>query len=288
MRRKMIFKKLGGLVLLFSFLSVNASADIVANKVTQDLSRRPQPQDPLWTNVAEVPVMLLAQPIAIPRPATTNTSSIKVQAVHDGKWITFRLRWKDPEKSEAGRLGLFSDAVAIEFPVKDNKSPPPVFMGAKDNPVHVFHWRAQYQADKERGKPEMKDLYPNMSTDMYPMEFKDYGNLKNLTDAQREIFSHGKAAGNPQSYAKQGVDEIYAEGFSTSAVIQQTQSEGVGEWKDGEWTVVITRALIREGGSVLKVGEGSFLGFAVWQGGQDEVGSRKCVTMSWTPLQIKE
>ena len=134
----------------------------------------------------------------------------------------------------------------------------------------------------------MKDLYPNMSTDMYPLEFKDYGSLKNLTDEQREVFSYGQAAGNPQSYAKRGVDEIYAEGFSTSVVIQQTQSEGSGEWKDGEWSVVISRALSREGGSVLKVGEGSFLGFAVWDGGQDEVGSRKCVTRSWTPLQLKE
>ncbi len=292
MKRETIWKRVNRPMILLSLLAVNASpnagADLIARKVTQDLSKLPTPRDALWKTATEESVMLMAQPMIAPRPDTTHTSSVKVQTIHDGKWIAFRLRWKDTEKSEAGRLGLFSDAVAIEFPVKDNKTPPPIFMGAKDDPVHLFHWRAQYQADHERGKPEMKDLYPNMSTDMYPLEFKDYGSLKGFTDAQREVYSHGRAAGNPQSYAKRGVDEMVSEGYSTSSVIQHTQSEGAGEWKDGEWAVVISRALSREGGSVLKVGEASFLGFAVWQGGHTEVGSRKCVTMTWTPLQIKE
>lgn len=273
-----------GLVLL----STSALADIIAKKVPGDLSKLPAPYATLWDQAAEETVSLMAQPVAIPRPKTTSTASLTVQAVHDGKWIAFRLRWKDPEKSEGGRLGEFSDAVAIQFPVKDNKAPPPIMMGGKDNPVHMFHWRAQYQVDKERGKPEMKDLYPNMEPDIYPMEFKDYGELKRPTDAMRDVFSPGRAAGNPQSFPKRGIDEIFAEGFGGSAVIQQTESEAGGQWNDGQWTVVITRAMTRDGGSILRSAEGSFMGFAVWQGGQDEVGSRKCVTMRWTPLKIME
>lgn len=264
-----------------------ASAEIVAKAVRGDLSQ-PDPKAAWWANAAVEKVTLMAQPMAIPRPAVTTTGEIAVQAVHDGKWLSVRLTWADPDKSEAGHLGEFSDGVAVQFPVKSNDAPPPVFMGGKDNPVHIFHWRAQYQRDKERGKPTMKDLYPNMSVDAYPMEFKDMGKLGVLSDEAREQFSPGVAEGNPQSYAKTGVDEVVAEGFSTSSV--QGNGHGTsaaqGHWADGKWSVVITRELTREGGSVLTAGGKTFVGFAVWQGGKDEVGSRKSVTMAWTPLKI--
>jgi hypothetical protein len=206
--------------------------------------------------------------------------------VHDGKWIAFRFKWPAKSKAEAGRLGEYSDAVAIMFPIRDNAVPPPVFMGATNNPVHIFHWRAQYQRDLDRGKPEMKDLYPNMNPDMYPMEFKDPEANKGVSPEARETFSTGRAAGNPQSFPKHGVDEIVAEGFSTSAVIENTESTAHAEWKNGEWTVVIARALKREHGSMLDAGGSTFAAFAVWQGGEAEVGSRKSVTMTWTPVRL--
>lgn len=261
------------------------AAEIIARSVQDDLSKLAIPEK-AWSSAKEETVSLMAQPMAIPRPQTTTTSAIRVRAIHNGKWIAFRLSWEDSEISEAGKLGEFSDAVAIQFPIKDNQSPPPIFMGAKDNPVHIFHWRAQYQRDKEKGMRSMKELYPNMNPDMYPMEFKDEGHLTGLTDEKREVFSHGRAAGNPQSYAKKGIDEIFAEGFGTSSVIQNIEAIAHGDWKDGKWDVVICRPLKRENGSQLEAGKGSFVGFAIWQGGKDEVGARKSVTMSWTPLTL--
>lgn len=272
--------------LLACALASPAQAEIVAKAVRGDVAK-PDPAAPYWVNAPVENVSLMAQPMAIPRPATTQTPELRVQAVHDDKWLAVRLTWKDKEISEAGRLAEFSDAVAMQFPVKSNEAPPPIFMGAKDNPVHIFHWRAQYQRDKLKGKPEMKDLYPNLSVDIYPMEFKDPGSLGTSADGGREQFSPGRAEGNPQSYAKNGVDEIMAEGFSTSSVQEGHGSNALGAWQDGEWSVVIVRELNREGGSVLTVGGKSFMGFAVWQGGESEVGSRKCVTMAWTPLVVE-
>jgi len=261
------------------------AAEITSERVGSDLSKSAF-DNSLWGKVHEETVSLMAQPIALPRPKTTETSTLRVQSINDGSWIAFRLRWADTEKSEAGRLGKFSDAVAMQFPVKEGP-PPPIMMGAKDNPVHIFHWRAQYQKDHEQGKPEMTDLYPNMNPDMYPMEFKDSGNVQGLTNEKREVYSHGKAAGNPQSYQKaSAVDEIYAEGFGSSSVIENNQSIGHAFWKDGEWSVIVARPLKRENGSVLVPGKDGYIAFAVWQGGKNEVGSRKCVTMSWVPLKI--
>jgi len=270
--------------LFVSSLAV-AQTPINAALVKADIAA-PDPTAAFWKEAPSTVVSLMAQPMVTPRPESTLTNEVKVQAVHDGKNIAFRLTWKDAEPSEAGPLGTFSDAAAIQFPVKAGDTPPPVMMGAKDNPVHIFHWRAQYQRDAERGKPTMKDLYPNLNVDMYPMEFADMGNLTKKGDAEREQYSPGRSAGNPQAYAKSGVDEIVAEGFSTSSVQAGRGGQGKAIWKDGEWSLVITRPLSSEGGSMLTPGASSFVAFAVWQGGAGEVGSRKCVTMMWTPLTL--
>jgi len=258
-----------------------AITELVANHVTATIS----PGDPnaaYWHDIVPGIVTLMAQPIIAPRPETTTTDAIHVQAVNDGASIAFRLRWKDPEKSEAGRLGEFSDAVALEFPVATDHLPP-VMMGAKDDPVHLFHWRAQYQHDAEVGKPDIPTLYPNASIDMYPMDFKD---APGGSADDKQSFNPGMAVGNPQSYSKTGLDEIIAEGFSTSSVEAGHGGTAKGEWKDGYWTVVITRPLVIDGGSSITPTGSNALAFAVWQGGLGEVASRKCITMAWLPLEV--
>lgn len=263
-----------------------AQAPLTIAAVKADLGK-PDPDAAVWkTAPAPLTVSLMAQPMITPRPETTTTAEVKVQAVHDGKTVAFLLTWKDTELSEAGPLGKFSDGAAIQFPLKPGDTPPPVMMGAKDLPVHIFHWRAQYQRDAERGKPTPRDLYPNLNVDMYPMEFKDMGNLSAKGDAERDQYSPGRAIGNPQAYAKSGVDEIIAEGFSTSSVQEGHGSAAKALWANGEWRLVITRPLASEGGSTLQAGGKSFVAFAIWQGGAGEVGSRKCLTMMWTPVEI--
>lgn len=256
--------------------------ELVARRVDVDLST-PDPGAGYWSGVPAGVVTLMAQPMVTPRPETTTTEALSVQAVNDGTRIAFRLSWKDSESSQAGHLGEFSDAAALEFPTRGG-DPPAVMMGEKGNPVHLFHWRAQYQRDADSGKPTMKDLYPNMSVDMYPMDFKE---AKGGTQEDKEKFNPGVVVGNPQSYAKQGVDEIVAEGFSTSAVQEGHGSAARGVWSNGEWSLVIVRQLVVEGGSSLRAGEPSSIAFAVWQGGKGEVGSRKSVAMSWTPLVVQ-
>lgn len=282
--KKIIF--LSGLI--FLFVSAIMAEDYSVKKVSADLSKKPEINAEYWKDVKEIQINLMGQMIVKPKPEKTETEKINVKIVHDGKYISFRLRWSDKEKSEAGKLGEFSDAVALEFPVKDNANPPPIFMGMKDNPVHLFHWRAQYQYDEENGKKTIKDIYPNLSYDIYPLDYADTGTIKNITDAKKEVFSPGVAAGNPQSYPKKAVDEIMAEGFGTSGVRKDHDSIAHGEWKDGEWIVIISRALNRPDGSVLEVGKGSSLGVAVWQGGAGEVGARKSLTMTWTPFKIED
>jgi DMSO reductase family type II enzyme heme b subunit len=109
--------------------------------------------------------------------------------------------------------------------------------------------------------------------------------VQGLDEKKREVYSPGKAEGNPQSLAKtSAVDEILAEGFSTSAVVENKGSIGRGVWANGEWSVVISRRMNNENGSVLDPKKASAVAFAVWQGAKQEVGARKCLTLSWVPL----
>lgn len=258
-------------------------APLVIPAVDADLSE-PNPDAPFWAGVPVRRFDLVAQPMFRPRPKETTTSVLEVQAVHDDLHWAFRLRWADPERSEAGRLGEYSDGAAIQVPMRPAEIPPPIFMGSAEAPVHILHWRAQYQRDNEVGKPTMKDLYPNMSVDMYPMEYHDPGSAA-PSMASREQYSPGVAVGNPQSFPKTSVDEIYAEGFSTSSV-QESVAVGHGDWQDGFWTLVIVRPLRREGASSFGPGDKTFAAFAVWQGGSGEVGARKSLTMRWTPVEL--
>lgn len=257
--------------------------EVVVYTVNDDLSAA-DPQAPYWRDVREGMVTLTAQPWVKPRPETTTTERIFVKAVTNGKRMAFRLRWSDTERSEAGRLGEHSDAMALQFPVKLDPLPS-VAMGAKGMPVHIFHWRAQYQRDRDEGKPMMKDIYPNVAIDMYPMDFRE---APGGTAADKESFSPGRAAGNPQSYEKTGVDEVIAEGFATSSVqAGHSGTIGHGEWKDGEWTLVVVRPLAIDGGSTLEPKGKGFVAFAAWQGGMGEVASRKSLTMSWIPVVLR-
>lgn len=246
-----------------------------------DLSR-PDPNAPFWSEVPSGTVPMTAQAMVAPRSESTTTEKVIVQAVHDQAHLAFRLRWKDAEPSEAGRLGEYSDAFALEFPVGDPL--PPVMMGAKGMPVYLLHWRAQYQRDAERGKPDIQDLYPNASVDMYQ---HDYRGVPGSAPLQAERYSPAKAVGNPQSYRKSSVDEIVAEGFGTSSVQEPSGASARGVWKQGEWTLVIVRPLDVEGRGGLSTGKQSNVAFAAWQGGSAEVASRKSITMQWTPLTIQ-
>ena len=271
---------------LITLINSSPALAIDVAYVDKDLSQNPITAA-AFTNAVEEKLALMAQPMAIPRPKETKTSELKVRAVHNGSWIAFQLNWLAKEKSEAGKLGTFSDAVAVQFPVLDNKAPPPIFMGVQGNPVHIYHWRAQYQKDRDQGMRSMKDIYPHMHVDNYPLEFSDKVQLNGLNDANREVFVTGLAAGNAQSFQKvKGFDEIIAEGFGSSSVIDNTEGLADGSWVNGEWSVVIARPLKRLKGSVLEAGASSFTAFAVWQGSEGEVGSRKSVTMNWVPIKL--
>lgn len=272
------------------FLSTVSFAQINVKKVTTDLSQDYQ-SVAVWQNAdKEFSVSLMAQPMVTPKPKQTSVANIFVTALHDGKNLALRLRWSDPQVNDSDKLKSYSDAVAVQFPINDNLQPPAVIMGHQGNPVHIFHWRYQYQMDVKQGsKREIQQIYPNMTVDMYPQDYKFTGNIPKASQEQKDAFLGGTAAGNPKSYYKpQGIDELMAEGFSTTVTRPNPQASALGVWENNEWKVYILRPLKYQDGSSLQEGGKSHVAFAVWQGENEEVGSMKSLTMAWTPLLLME
>lgn len=273
------------LSLLTLFGTVSTWA-IDSAKVDADLGT-PDALADYWQKATPATVTLMAQPMITPRPATTTTANVEVRSVHNGATFSVRISWDDKDINKGIGLAQYSDAVAMQIPMKQDGPPPPVFMGMTGNPVYIYHWRYQYQLDVEQGKPTIQMIYPNAKIDIYPLDIPDWGNLKPADQEAKDNYNPAVAVGNPQSYPKTGIDEIIAEGYQTSSVTAGKSTHGHGVWKDGKWHVVLSRPFKAESGPAIDPAKDLNLAFAVWKGNEGEVGSRKSVTMMWTPLKFK-
>ena len=157
--------------------------------------------------------------------------AVRLSAVHNKKFIAFRLEWNDPiEDREISDSDQFTDAVAIMLPSVANA--PLLLMGAEKAPVNALYWRAD----------------------------------------------EGKAGRN-----------IVSTGFGRTRTVDRDNVACVDRWKDGMWTVIITRPLTMftpEPVAQLKLGDSMPYGVAVWAGSNQERAGIKSFTLSKEDLRI--
>ncbi len=131
---------------------------LTAHRVTGSIGT--DPNGPLWAKASalEIPLMALWQ-------GAEAAESVTVKAIHNRKEIALLLEWDDPEP--AGRFTKhqdYSDGAAIMFPLIPEE---PLFtMGAKGEPVNIWHWRMDRQLDMSKFQ-DMEDAYPRMVADEY-------------------------------------------------------------------------------------------------------------------------
>ena len=130
-----------------------------------------------------------------------------------------------------------------------------------------------------------------------------------FTDAAAVLFPvNGNAAlGNMGSsqlpvnawYWRSDLEEpfsVTAQGIGTTTRTQDPELAAQGAYGDGGWNVVIRRRLVHaadassshsRGYVNLVAGASELVGFAVWQGADQERGGLKAVTLDWEPLEIE-
>ncbi len=110
------------------------------------------PRDRRWRTAPPTEILLVGQVIRKPRLFTPSIDSITIRSLHNGREIGFLLEWDDPTKSVLKpEEGIFSDAAAIQFPVKlpDGPERPYFLRGDPMNPVNIWRWRADAGSVRE-------------------------------------------------------------------------------------------------------------------------------------------
>jgi hypothetical protein len=262
------------------FTSYRVNLDVSKVKLSDDVWQKSKPyRQPLQRQFLEVP-----------KPAEVGVKEALVQSVNDGRYIAFRLAWKDATKDDSIKIMNFSDGAAIQFPVR-KEAFPEFFMGEKDKPVHILYWRAWRSKDKKDGFQTTKTAYPNMTSDIYNFDYSIKGIGTEKTQAEKDIFIAGRAAKNPLSFPrKELIAELSSVGSGTLASMNVENTSGHANWENGEWTVIFRRPLtVNDPESVqFKTGEKMPIAFAIWEGSRREAGGRKAVSPAWAEVEVEK
>jgi hypothetical protein len=274
---------IGVLVAVAMTLSFNGSAlaqqvPTVSAAYVQQVSS--DPFDPSWSTAPLATIPLTPQILALPRLQTVSISTVYVRAVNDGQRIGFRLDWADPTRDAHALIpNQFRDSAAVM--VASAQGVPNICMGSPGQVTNLWHWKADWQEDLDRGYQEVVDAYPNFFKDYYPFvtgspPFRLPADF-NSPDAKRYLI--GQSAGNPLSQPNRvsPVEEMLSTGFGTATHRADQTVEGQGVWADGRWQVTFVRPLATAGAEAVAL-DGLTqvpVAFAVWNGANAEVGARK-------------
>ncbi len=241
-----------------------------------------------WQAIPYTDVPVQPQMVTMPTLQKASIESLRVQVAHDGSKLAVRIEWPDAVPDGNVDTGRFTDAVAVEFP---QKADAPVTMGGHGAPVHILHWKAIWQKDIDVHYQDVQDLHPNFWSDLYwftegghpqkiPEAFKNPDSLKWLVAVQ---------AGNPMAVLQRTApaEELGAIGWGTLTHQPNSATTARGLWAAGKWAVVFVRPLKTDdpADAQLTPGQATKLAFAVWDGGNGQVGGRKHWSV-WSDVEV--
>jgi mono/diheme cytochrome c family protein len=213
---------------------------------------------------------------------------LRVQALHDGERLALRVSWDDPTRDELvlGQQG-FTDGLAAQF---SRAADPPFFgMGAADEPVLIWHWKAAWELDARRGAPTLQDAHPGLPT----------GPLDAPGTPVDDVFRTAAAVGNALAPGQHAgtVERLSATGQGTLAPLPTVDGDVTARAvrTDGRWSVVLLRALPAAGAegrtaaaaALPRPGSRASVAFAVWDGSAGDRNGTKSVTI-WHDLQLED
>lgn len=276
---------LAGLMLMLSLPGWAAPA-IEASASSETSKKLLDPHHASWQKQPECSVQMLPQNIAIPNLKKPIFQELKVRGAISEGWLLLRLEWQDNTRDAEVTRGEFTDACAVELPIKGNAQDTSPFMGNPGKPVQLIHWKAIWQDDIEKGYRDVEHAYPNHYYDYYPLA---KGKKAEDISGAALLWNPARRLKNPVSETRrsQPVEELIAEGFGSSTTQKQNDSKARGVHKEGRWSVVIARPLQTNDGSDAPLKKGSTVpvAFALWDGATGNRGARKHYAM-WVDLKL--
>lgn len=239
------------------------------------------PLDPANTTWGSAPITAVAlqpQNQAVPMIEKATITQVRVQGLTNGRQIGWRVSWPDPAPNRLVDAARFSDACAVQLPLKANAA---YTMGAAGFPVQILHWKALWQQDIDVHFQDVEDLYPNYWTDLYWFASGTfpYRVPEAFSRPESRDWFVAYRAGNPMANIERAasVEELTAEGFGSLTHQHDSVTVGRGTWQNGEWSVVFVRPMetVDPDDFQFEPGTRDTVGFAVWDGAAENVGARK-------------
>lgn len=82
-------------------------------------------------------------------------------------------------------------------------------------------------------------------------------------------------------------ENYVSDGFGTITKSDNQYVSGNGEFKDGHWTVIISRPVQMKGKESITFDKNIPAAFAVWDGGNQERDGVKAATIEWATISIR-
>ncbi len=265
-----------------------------ATLIAKQVDRAPDdPEDSLWQKADSLEVPMAPQAVVKPRTYETGVGTVRARALYDDERLAFLMEWDDAGREVSiGGVGSFRDAVAVQFPSGSTKGIPYFGMGELNNPVTIYHWKADWQFARDY---DTNDEFPNMAVDWYPFSGRGPGEIAEASDYGKEgadkVFHTswwaGSTLADPDLQARTPVEKLTAEGFGTisSVSVEEQDGSGKGVRKEGGWKTVISIPRAQERFSFQR-GETTPVAFAAWDGSRRERGGEKAIS-TWYFLSLE-
>lgn len=220
----------------------------------------------IWDGTGSELVPLSAQNVTPPFGGGT-IGAITARALHDGQRLFFMVEWEDADVDDSvAGVDLFSDAVALQFPIGDDGAP--YTMGGAGLPVNIWQWKAVWQVDVDSGFETIQDRLSDTYVDSYQQE----GN---------PLYRTAEEAGNilAQRDRTTPVENLVAEGWGTLTTAEVQDVQGSGVWREGRWRVLFIRDFesVEPGFASFASGGVTSVAFAVWDGHANDRDGQKSI-----------
>ena len=186
---------------------------------------------------------------------------VRVRAVHDDNRLVFQLQWDDPTRDDRSASGApQGDGAAVQ--ITEEAEPPMFAMGGNEG-VEIWHWKA-FRSEEVAGALDLLGRIGHDEVDM-PRVIPGVTQPMRTGEALRVHGPIGMTTGRGQGRA------IVA----------------TPRWRDGVWTLVISRGLRARKTDELAIAprQRLFVAFAVWNGSIDLHAASKSVS-TWHALEL--
>ena len=226
------------------------------------------PEDPgheAWSKVEPLEVFLLPQKMTTPNGGGA-VQGVQVRALHDGRSLALRLTWKNDRADSTVGINKFRDSCAVMFPA-DPDDLPAITMGEAGKPVIVWQWKPDWE-NPQAQETARKQRYPEYGDHYSPI---NEGLFREVGDRPRS----------------EQANVVVAEGFGTLTRTQDPDLKVRSRYEDGTWDVVFHHAMPADYPGIRPGWKGA-VNVAVWDGGGQEVGARKNISLQWQSFEIPQ